>query len=481
MNTILRRHGLRFLFLTLCFGAAFAADESPKGERPWQHYVRAEMPAAKIPTIEKFMLKNGIQVYFLKADQVPLVQMQVYVDGGAFEVPDDKLGVHSLWGETLVFSGSTEFNREKLSNYLEGRASSFSFGAGSERSAFSVNSMSHYFVRDLETTFSVLQNPRFAAEDFELLKKRVLQEFTRRDENPAKWASLGSTKRFWDGTLRGRYATTRTVTAVTRDDIAGWQKRMWRGERISIAVTGSIEAKELRRALDGTYGKLPVDAKNRPDLTTMNILPTEKPNQLAILPKEIPQTTVIYKAPGLKHSDADYYALRLFDFLLGGDSFNSYLTQKVRTEKGWAYSVYSSFETDDFTGSLMVFTQTANMNLPDVIAAIDNILAKPEDFISKDKIAQAKRSLKNKFVFLFESPAQYMKLFLQLKWDGLPETYLTDYATHLDKVTEEDVLRLARRYYKPENFSIVLCGPAGVYKKQSPLRPDSATALELEK
>jgi zinc protease len=87
----------------------------------------------------------------------------------------------------------------------------------------------------------------------------------------------------------------------------------------------------------------------------------------------------------MKHTgDANYYTLRLFDFLLGGDSFNSYLTQKIRTEKGWAYSAYSSFETDDFTGSIMLFTQTANMNLPEVIAAIDDILAKPEDFISKD-------------------------------------------------------------------------------------------------
>ncbi len=481
MKTILRRFSLRFLVVTLIAGAAFASGKPVTGERPWHHYVRAEMPPAKIPAIEKFKLKNGIQVYFLKADQVPLVQMQVYVDGGAFEVPEEKLGVHSLWGETLVFSGSEELNREKLSGYLEGRASGFSFAAGSERSAFTVNSMSHYFVKDVATTFSVLQKPRFGAEDFELLKKRVLQEFARRDENPAKWASLGTTKMFWGGTLRGRYATTRTVTSVTRDDLTAWQKRMWRGERLSIAVTGSIEAVKLREALDNTYGTLPVDPKQRPNLDALHVLPSAKPNLLAILPKDIPQTTVIYKAPGLKHTDADYYALRLFDFLLGGDSFNSYLTQKIRTEKGWAYSVYSSFETDDFTGSLMVFTQTANMNLPEVIAAIDGILAKPEDFISKEKIAQAKLSLKNKFVFLFENPAQYMKLYLQLKWDGLPDTYLNDYAANLDKVTEADVLKLAKRYYKPENFSILLCGPGDMYKKKSPLRPEAATTLELDK
>lgn len=101
----------------------------------------------------------------------------------------------------------------------------------------------------------------------------------------------------------------------------------------------------------------------------------------------------------------------MFDFLLGGDSFNSYLTQKIRTEKGWAYSAYSTFETDNF-GSVMVFTQTANANLPDVwIVAMDDILAKPEAFVSTDKINQAKLSLKNKFVFLFENPVPYEAVF----------------------------------------------------------------------
>lgn len=449
--------------------------------RSWYHYIKEEMPRPAIPQIKQFKLSNGIQIYFLPALQVPLVHMQVYVEGGGFEVGDDKIGLHGLWGETVVFSGSEKLNRDKLSVYLEDRASGFTFHGGAERSAFTLNSMSHYFARDVREIFGVLQSPRLAEEDFELLRKRVLQELGRRDENPGKWASLGMTKLFWGDTLRGRYATTRTVKNVNRADLAAWQKKMWRGERLSLAVTGAIDESQLKKLLEETFGSMPYDTQGKIDLNVMHVKPAAKPNTLSLLPKEIPQTTVIYKAPGMKHTDADYYALRVFDFLLGGDSFNSYLTQKIRTEKGWAYSAYSTFETDDFTGSVMVFTQTANVNLPDVIAAIDDILAKPEAFVSTDKINQAKLSLKNKFVFLFENPVQYMKLFLQLKWDGLPESYLPDYVQHLSKVTEADVLRVAKKYYRPENFTVLLCGPQDIYTKKSALRPDSAIELKLEK
>ena len=42
--------------------------------RSWYHYIKEEMPRPAIPQIKQFKLGNGIEVYFLAAAQVPLVQ-----------------------------------------------------------------------------------------------------------------------------------------------------------------------------------------------------------------------------------------------------------------------------------------------------------------------------------------------------------------------------------------------------------------------
>ncbi len=477
----LRKARLFAFCLSLGIIPSLSAATYKAEDRPWYHFIREKMPQTKIPAIEEFSLSNGVKVYFLRSETVPLVTLQIFIDGGAFEVADEKLGLQGLWGETVVFSGSDALGRDALSAYLEGRATSFSYAAGSARSAFNVVSMAHYFSRDVETLFQVLSEPRFAAEDFSLLKTRALQLLTRRDENPAKWAALGMAKLYWGDSVRGRYATERTVKAVERDDLVSWQKKNWRGERLTLAVTGDIKKSALENLLNRTFGTMPFDKNLAPDMTKMHILSRGKPNTVHLLEKEIPQTTVLYKAPGIKHNASDYYALRLFDFLLGGDSFNSYLMQKIRTEKGWAYTAYSSYETDDFTGSLLLFTQTANASLSDVIGLTDSILAKPEAFVTAEKIAEAKIALRNKFVFLFEKPAEYLKSYLQLKWDGLPPTYLENYVSNLDRVTEKDILRIARTYYKPENFTILLCGPKENYRKVSPIRPGVTENLVLEK
>ncbi|MBV6494073.1 MAG: hypothetical protein LDLANPLL_02099 [Turneriella sp.] len=479
------------LFLSILFfnSRSFAQSEADAPQkpridittRPWYHYIKDDIGNIKIPSVKEFKLNNGIPVYFVFSDSVPVVNAQIFIEGGAFEVADEKLGLQSLWGDMVTFSGSDGLTRDALSKYLDERATAFAFKAELERSYFSIRSLAHFFGKDLTTLFSVLESPRFYGDDLEILRTRTLKALDERDQNPATWASLGLSQVYWKGTLRARYATMRTVKNIQRQDLIQWHKKMWRAERFTIAVSGSIDFKKLKEALEKTFGKLTFDKGAKVDLSPIKVLPTAKTNSVYLLPKDIPQTTLFYKAPGVAHSSEDYYALRLFDFLLGGDSFNSELTQIIRTEKGWAYTAYSSFETDDFTGSVFLFTQTANTNLPQVIPTIDKILAEPQKFITKPKIEQAKTSLKNKFVFLFESPSQYLQLYLRLKWDGLSDNYLENYIKNLSKVSEADVLRVAQKYYRPENFTILVCGPKNVYEKRSALRPNSATLLEIEK
>ncbi|MCS6972525.1 MAG: hypothetical protein NZL89_05820, partial [Leptospiraceae bacterium] len=66
-------------------------------------------------------------------------------------------------------------------------------------------------------------------------------------------------------------------------------------------------------------------------------------------------------------------------------------------------------------------------------------------------------------------------------WDGLPEDYLHTFLANLDRVTTEDVLRVAQRYYRPEKFSLLVCGPEGIYTRKSALRPERMHKLQLEK
>lgn len=111
----------------------------------------------------------------------------------------------------------------------------------------------------------------------------------------------GNDKLFWGDTLRGRFATIRTVKNVSRADLAQWQQKMWRGERLSLAVTGAIDETRLKALLEETFGKMAYDAKAKVDLNAMHVKPSAKPNTLSLF-KEIPQTTVICGAARISNT-----------------------------------------------------------------------------------------------------------------------------------------------------------------------------------
>ena len=113
-------------------------------------------------------------------------------------------------------------------------------------------------------------------------------------------------------------------------------------------------------------------------------------------------------------------------------------------------------------GSVFLFAQSANKNVLNLLRRFQEILSQPEIFITDEKIAKAKVAIANKFVFLYETPAQLLEQKLSIKWDGLPENYLNNFIENIKKVKRQDILRVAKKYYSPEEFGIVLVGPADV-------------------
>ena len=64
----------------------------------------------------------------------------------------------------------------------------------------------------------------------------------------------------------------------------------------------------------------------------------------------------------------------------------------------------------------------------------------------------------NGFVFNFDSPAKTLRRILRYTYFGYPTSFLFDYQKAVEKVTREDVLRVAKQRFKPEDLTIVMVG-----------------------
>ncbi|MDH5717960.1 MAG: insulinase family protein [Spirochaetia bacterium] len=469
INTKLNKKIIFFsaVFFTVLLIINYSLPAQENKERPWKKFITNESLQLKIPDLKFFTLKNGIKVYFVNHKLLPRSFFSLYVYGTGFDEPDKQTGLNSLWGSMVTFSGSKEYPREKLAEYLEQRASSFSYSGGTERSSFSLSSLSHFFEDDLKLILSVIKNPQFLNEDFEILKQQTLKGIEKRKENPGSLAYIGSNLKFWENSIRGKITTKETINSISIEDLKKWQQEMYKAERFTLLLAGDYDEEKIKPILNDTLGSLVIDEKNKILDDALKVKPNNIKFTTFHIKKDLPQATVLLMTNGMKHSDEDYYPLKIYDFLLGGSSFNSELTQKIRVKKGWAYSVYSHYSAGLYFGDIRIFAQTANENLFDLLREVNTILLNPDSFAGKDKIMEAKKSLENKFVFLYETPESLLNTQLSLMWDGLSDDYLKNFIQKIEKVTNEDILKLAQKYYNPENFFLVIVGPENLFADKS--------------
>jgi len=146
------------------------------------------------------------------------------------------------------------------------------------------------------------------------------------------------------------------------------------------------------------------------------------------------------------------------NYILGGGSFTSRLTSKVRSDEGLAYSVRSSFSTGNRDyGTFIAYTQTRTATAKRALELFFEEFENIENSLPADEeLESARESYMNNFIFQFDSPAEIVNRLMSLEYDNYPEDYYQKYLDNIRAVTPEDIQRVAQIYLHPDSMSVML-------------------------
>jgi predicted Zn-dependent peptidase len=170
---------------------------------------------------------------------------------------------------------------------------------------------------------------------------------------------------------------------------------------------------------------------------------------------------------GANRHDENLPAVRIMNFILGGGSFTSRITEKVRTDEGLAYATYSRYGTDPWTrGLFMASSQTrgdATARATELIIGIIEDMW--ESGPTEDEVGRAKDTYLNNHVFEYESKSRVVYRLLELAWEGRPlDTPERDIAT-IGDLTVDDVKAAAAEYLHPEGLTILVVGDESTFEQ----------------
>jgi zinc protease len=145
--------------------------------------------------------------------------------------------------------------------------------------------------------------------------------------------------------------------------------------------------------------------------------------------------------------------------ILGG-GFRSRLVQRVRTDLGYAYDVSAGWGADyDHPGLFVVSGSTKSASTTEALQVIEQEIEKMRSAeVTDAELQAAKDAVANSFVFNFDRPSKTLSRMVTQDYYGYPRDFIFQYQKAVAAVTRADILRVAKEYLKPENFTIVAVG-----------------------
>ena len=427
------------------------------------------VPQLRVPTWTRTKLSNGAELVVSQKRDLPLVSFTInFVGGRANFEPAEKVGVASFTAQMLS-EGTTTKTGEQLADAQQMLGTSISAAVEEESGTVRFTALKDKFEPALALLVDMLVNPSFPAPALERLRARTLVQLAQAKEEPNTIANNVFTRLVYgDQHPYGRIVTEQTVGAITRDDIVAFHRNYFKPGRAIITVTGDVEPAAVRTAVERALASWPAGGE-RPSFAYPPP-PALRPTTIYLVDKPKSAQSVFQMGlPGPARNTPDFYALAVMNTLLG-ELFQSRLNHNIREVKGYSYGVGSGFAygrgPGPFEAGGGIVTAKTDSALIEFMKELRGVQGGIP--FTADEVAQGKESLIQSLPRRFSSVSGVGTAIASLYLQDLPETYYQDFASKINAVTADDLVRVAKKYIDLEHLNIVIVGDRATIEE--PLR-----------
>jgi zinc protease len=400
---------------------------------------------------------GGLRAYVQEDKSLPLFNITAIVNCGDYYVPQDKAGLGTVLGDQLIKGGTATREGSAIEERIDFLGGSLNFMVSDRTAMLSLSVLSKDLDEGLAMFFDVLRHPAFREEPLKLAKARLVEQLRQANDQPS-----GILSREYDRLLYGDNAvswqpTKATYDGITAADLKAFHAKYFTPKNMILAVSGDF----AKTALKGRIEKLAAGWKG--GTVSFPALPKAFPNPepgIYFVQKAINQGYISLGHLGLEDTNPDYYAVQVMNFILGGGSFTSRITTKVRSDEGLSYNQGSRFTypwglPGTFSGYVQTKSSTVGYAISLILNEIDRIRTAP---VSDAEMETAVNYYLESFADNFQSSQATMMSFANLEMTGKPMDYYKNYRSRIQAVTKAKVQEVAEKYIHPDKAIIVIVG-----------------------
>jgi zinc protease len=317
--------------------------------------------------------------------------------------------------------------------------------------------LSEHFEEAFHLLTEVIRQPSFDKEEMERRRRLILASIQQQEDELARLVFKLFRKTLYEKHpyRMDTLGTLDSIQRLTQKDLKEYYQRMVIPENMVLTVVGDVDQKQVVLAIKKGLG----DFKREP-LLTPSILqepPLQKKRQAEMV-KVKEQAHFVLGFLGVSFHHPDSYALTVLGAALSGQGGR--LFSELRDKESLAYALGFMAQPNLDPGFIGVYMGTHPNKLETAIEAVLRELKKVRDEgLTEEEVDRAKKYLIGNFeIGLQTNGAQASQMSLDELY-GLGFDHYQKYPQEIQKVTQEDVNRVAKKYFNLETYAIAIIRP----------------------
>ncbi len=404
----------------------------------------------------KTVLSNGLRVVTEKIPSVRSITLGVWMDVGSRNETKDENGVSHLI-EHMLFKGTKKRTSKDIAASLESIGGSINAFTSKEQTCYLARILDEHLVEAVDVLADITCNATLTPANLKREKKVVCEEIVESYETPSDRIHEIFAQTYWGDNSIGRpiLGELDNITVMPRAKLVKYIKNNYRAESVVIAASGSISHNKLVKLVKEKFDFADGRA------TQFEHASREKEQSVQITTNDNNQIHICLGYPGVNYTSKDKLTALAMHVSLGG-GMSSTLFQKIREEKGLAYTVFTYLDIYRDAGVFGAYLATDKKNLQ---AAVDISLKQIENLkkkrLTEDALDKVKAQLKGQLTLGMESTSARMNRLARN--EIMLGTYnpMRKTLKDIDKITTSDILALSNSLFDRSKLALAVLGPVG--------------------
>ncbi len=418
----------------------------------------------EFPSFQKFTLPNGIKVFLLQRNELPIVRIIAQIDSGSAHDPLEKKGLARLISN-CIDEGAGEFDALQLEEEFDMLGTQFNIDCSDDITSFNILTLTENIDRSIYLLSLILLSPHLSEQNFEREKRKVLTRLIQVKDNAEYIANrifyqkiFGEQSVYAHPSLGYDY----TVKEISNNDLLNFYKQYYLPNNLSIIIVGDISKEELLNNLEKYF----VNWKSTSHIKQENYSEAVTSQSYYFVNKKDAVQTEIRIGHSTGQLVYDNFFKKIFLNTAFGGYFASRLNKNLRERNGYTYGVSSSNLYLKYSSKISIAASVSSGVTRKAVDEIFYEINKLKYGLNVEEFESVKSYHIKKYPLDYEtisSLANRISFKLQL---NLPDDYFASYINKIKDTTLGEVNSIADQFIDETKCVAVLVGSKEIITEQ---------------